>query len=82
MISDIWMILDNFLDNYSILWDLMDMICIVLKKNYYTQPLLELLFLKNNFENTYWTCSKSAQYHWKTHCKTSCFSITVVILTW
>ena len=58
MISDIWMILDNFLDNYSILWDLMDMICIVLKKNYYTQPLLELLFLKSNFENTYWTCSK------------------------
>ena len=52
MISDIWMILDNFLDNFSILWDSMDMICIVLKKNYYTQPLL--------VENTYWTCSKSA----------------------
>ena len=37
---------NNFLYIYFIMLDSMDMICIVLKKNYYSQPLLQLLFSK------------------------------------
>ena len=37
---------NNFLYIYFIMLDSMDMICIVLKKTYYSQPLLQLLFWK------------------------------------
>ena len=78
------MISDNFLYNYFIMGDSMDIICIVLK-----ETIIGNLFCSCCFENKATDITVKipigpAQSHHsiieKTHCKTSCFSIIVLTL--
>ena len=74
----------NFLYIYFIMLDSMDMICIVLKKNYYSQPLLQLLFWKKLtnwiFKKPIGPTQSSKVSLKKTRSKINYFSI--IVLTW
>ena len=83
-INDLSELLNNFLHNYSIIWDSMDMICIVLKKTITRNLPCSCCFEK---EITNWIFkipigSAQSQHSTveKTYCKTSCFSIIVLTL--
>ena len=64
------------------MWD--SMICVVLKKNYFMQPLLKLLLWKKItnwiFKKPIETAQSQHSTIENTYCKTSCFNITALTL--